>query len=211
MDLEKQSRSPGPAAVSRYRVKFWSYGIKAEKHGRMSRTYWFIRPTDFLLGYDFFSPQKVTIAGRETLVLSFRPTPGYVYDQTNVYYPDGIEDYAAAMSQLGGRIWIDAIDKVIVRVEARSASEAPDASSNDPTKPAAAFVFELQRQANGTWLPSRSNYDSRGRENIFWKTSMSRSVTYSEYKLFKTTADIDKTEPAPLAGNYGKSMRIHGT
>lgn len=195
MDLEKQSRSTGP--VSRYHTKFWSYGIKAEKHGRMSRTYWYIRPTDFLLGYDFFSPQRVTIADRETIMLSFRPRPGYVYDETNVPYPDGIEDYARAMSQLGGRIWIDAIDKVILRLEAKAAREPADASSNDPTKPAAAFIFEFNRQANGTWVPSRNIYNSFGREDIFWKTSMSRSVIYSDYKLFKTTADMDKTEPVP--------------
>jgi|GEM_PF-5533232 len=197
MDLEKQSRSASPGPVSPYRVKFWSYGIKAEKHGRMSRTYWYIRPTDFLLGYDFFSPQRVSIDGRETIVLSFRPHPGYIYDPTNVPYPDGIEDYGRAMSQLGGRIWIDALDKVILRVEAKPASEPPDASSSDPTKPAAAFLFEFQRRANGTWVPSRSSYNSLGRENIFWKTSMTRSVTNSDYKLFKTTADMDKTEPAP--------------
>ena len=195
MDLEKQSRTS--ALVSPYRVRFWSYGIKAEKHARMSRTYWYIRPTDFLLGYDFFSPQRVTIGGRETVMLSFRPRPGYIYDETNVPYPQGIADYAGAMSQLGGRIWIDAIDKVLLRVEARAASEPPDANSNDPAKPATAFLFEFQRQPNGTWLPSRNTYNSFGREHIFWKTSMSRSVTYSDYKLFKTTADVDKTEPAP--------------
>ncbi|HEX7330398.1 MAG TPA: hypothetical protein VF290_02800 [Pyrinomonadaceae bacterium] len=175
-----------------YKPRFSSYGIKVEKRGGLSRTIWFINPTDFLVSHDFYAPQRVSFAGRETFVLRFRPRPGYVYDKTNVPYAEGVEDYGRAMSQLGGRIWIDAADKVIARLEATPSRELNESSTTPDDN--AALLFELTRLPNGTWAPSVSSYNSYGREDVFWKTSLSRSRKYSDYKIFKTTVDVGKIE-----------------
>lgn len=201
MELEQQAASPQTSQASAaYRPRFSSYGIRVEKHSGFSRTIWFINPTDFLVSHDFYAPQHVTFAGRETMLLSFRPRPGYVYDRTNVPYPDGVEDYGRVLSQLGGRIWIDASDKVIVRLEAKPAREFSDARATsvaapDPNAP---VWFELTRLPNGTWTPSMSRYNSYGREDVFWKTPISRSRSYSDFKIFKTSAEVEKIEAPPV-------------
>lgn len=200
MELEQQSSTaPASQINAPYKLRFSSYGIRVEKHRGLSRTIWFINPTDFLVSHDFSAPQRVTFVGRETLLLNFRPRPGYLYDKTNVPYPDGVEDYGRVMSQLGGRIWIDAVDKVIVRLEAnplRDVSE-PGATANTVPDANAAVWFELTRLPNGTWAPSVSRYNSHGREDVFWKTPISRSRKYSDYKLYKTTAEVEKIEVPP--------------
>jgi len=195
--LEQQAgMMPASQTTTPYKPKFSSYGIKVEKRGGLSRTIWFINPTDFLVSHDFYAPQTVTFNGRETLVLRFRPRPGYVYDKTNVPYPQGVEDYGRVMSQLGGRIWIDALDKVIARLEAKPARELNDSTGTNPDDNAPVW-FELTRLPSGTWAPSVSSYNSYGREDVFWKTPISRSLKYSDYKVFKTTAEVEKIQPEP--------------
>jgi hypothetical protein len=196
---QKSSMGQASQATTSNKPRFSSNGIRVEKHGGLSRTIWFINPTDFLVSHDFFAPQRVSFGGREAILLTFRLRPGYVFDKTNVPYPDGVEDYGRAMSQLGGRIWIDALDKVIVRLEAKPSREMsePGATPNATPDANAAVWFELTRLPNGTWVPSVSSYNSYGREDVFWKTPISRSRKYSDFKLFKTTADVEKIEPAP--------------
>lgn len=188
--LEQQASAH--QVTTSYKPRFSSYGIKVEKRGGLSRTIWFINPTDFLVSHEFYAPQRVTFAGRETFVLRFRPRPDYVYDKTNVPYAEGVEDYGRAMSQLGGRIWIDALDKVIARLEANPSRDLDESSTTPDDN--AALLFELTRLPNGTWAPSVSRYNSYGREDVFWKTSLSRSRKYSDYRVFKTTADVRKIE-----------------
>ena len=197
LELEQQaSAASAHQNNTTYEPRFSSYGIKVEKRGGLSRTIWFINPTDFLVSHDFYAPQRISFAGRETFLLYFKPRPGYVYDKTTVPYPEGVEDYGRAMSQLGGRVWIDALDKVIVRLEAEPARELSDTSNINPDENAAVW-FEFIRLPNGTWAPSVSRYNSYGREAVFWKTTTSRLRKYCDYKLFKTTAEVEKIEAVP--------------
>jgi hypothetical protein len=100
------------------------------------------------------------------------------------------------MSQLGGRIWIDPLDKVILRLEARPWRELKSSSDTGPDANAPLW-FESTRLPNGTWTPSQSRYDSHGREDVFWKTTTSRSRRYSDFKIFRTTAQVEKIEAPP--------------
>lgn len=203
MELQHQADTgqTGKINTSYNGPRFFSRGILVEKHrySGLLNAYWGIKPTDFLVSHDFFAPRCITFAGRETLLLSFRPRPGYVYDKTNVPYPDGVEEYGRAMSQLGGRIWIDALDKVIVRLEAKPLREMsePDAVPNTAPDPNVPLWFEFTRLPDGTWVPSVSRYNSYGREDVFWKTPLSRLWKYSDYKLFQTTVEMKTNEAVP--------------
>jgi hypothetical protein len=130
-------------------------------------------------------------------MLNFRLKPGYVFDKTNVPYPVGIDDYGKAISQLTGRIWIDAADKVIARLEASPAREVATLETSNTPEANVALIYELKRRENGTWVPIAARYNSYGREDVFWKTATKRSLTYADFKVFKTTADVEKTAPAP--------------
>ena len=114
-------------------------------------------------------------------------------------YPQGVEDYGRVMSQLGGRIWIDALDRVIARLEAKPSRELNNSSNASDTNPDAnaPVWFELTRLPNGAWAPSVSSYNSYGREDVFWKTPISRSLKYSDYKEFKTSAEVEKIQAEP--------------
>ena len=102
------------------------------------------------------------------------------------------------MAQLGGKVWIDAADKVIARLEAMPLGEISDAGASAKDQPVAnaPLGFEFARLQNGTWVPSRSWYNSYGRVNVFLKTAADRAQRYSDFKLFKTTVDLQKLEPS---------------
>lgn len=191
---EQQQRKPQSQSTSVIRStnrKFTSFGIKVERHehGGLSKTHWTIRPTDFFASHEFHTPRAVSFKGREAILLSFRPRPDYVYDESNVSFKDGIEEYGSVVGQLGGNIWIDARDKVLMRLDARPLSELRRTVASDVEDAPddnAPLGFELARMADGAWVPSRSWYNSYGRENVFWKTGVSRARRYSDFKLFST-------------------------
>lgn len=197
---ESAAKKPAPTAASTsYIPRFSSYGIRVEKHSGLSKTIWFINPTDFFVSHDFYAPRSTTFKGREAILLRFRPRPNYVFDRTNVPYQEGVEDYGRVMAQLGGSVWIDASDKVILRLEAIPAQELSslNALPKDSPNMNAPIGFELMRLPDGTWVPSLSWYNSYGRENIFWKTAISRTRKYSDFKLFKTSVEAEKLDSPP--------------
>nr|MDQ3819848.1 hypothetical protein [Acidobacteriota bacterium] len=186
---------PAPNSAQAPVKRFQSVWITLERHkrGGMLNSYWPVRPTDFLMSHEFYAPRRAIIGGREAILLNFRPRAGYIYDKTNLPFKEGIEDYARVMSRLGGRVWIDASEKVILRLEAvpaaelNGASAAPDAS--------APIGFEFMRLPDAIWMPSRAWYNTRGRENFFWDTQINRVYKYADYKLFKVSADVERLNP----------------
>lgn len=197
---EAEAAARGPQAATAAEVSgpqaFTSFGIGVEQHrrGGLSKTHWSIRPTDFLTSHDFYAPARTAYQGRAAILLSFRPRPGYVYDRTNVPFKDGVEDYGRVMSQLGGRVWIDAEDKVIVRLEAFPAGGPPRADAAPAEAP---LGFESRRLPDGTWVPARSWYNSFGREDFFWKTPLSRERRYADFKRFKVDVEGVKVDAPP--------------
>jgi hypothetical protein len=189
-------QQPAAAAQVSTQRGFASFGIGVEqhRHGGMSKTFWSIRPTDFLTAHDFYAPVRTVYHARAAILLSYRPRPGHVYDRTNVPFKDGVEDYGRVMSQLGGRVWIDADEKVIVRLEAFPSSEAGRPSELPADSP---LGFESQRLPDGTWVPARSWYNSYGREDFFWKTPISRERRYSDFKKFKVNVGDAKVDAPP--------------
>ncbi len=138
--------------------------------------------------------------GRETILLSFRPRPNFVYDPINFPFQEGIESYARVMAQLGGNVWIDAADKTIMRLEVIPLQELSGAasSSNDAPGQNAPIGFKLMRLSAGVWVPSRSWYNSHGRENLFWQTSLSREHRYTDFRPFATRIESERLDaPSP--------------
>jgi hypothetical protein len=165
-------------------------GVQQRKFGGAGKTVWYVRPTDFFASHEFYAPRRAMHKNRETILLSFRPRPGYVYDKTTVPFKDGVEDFGRVMALLGGRVWIDAADKVIARLEAAPMQELNQAAASDVPNADMPLEFELTRLATGMWVPTRSRYNSYGRESVFWKTGMGLTSEYSDFKLFSTSSEV---------------------
>lgn len=196
-DAEAEAaRTPTQAAApSPYVERYSSYGIRVEKRGGMSHTFWFVAPTDFLIWHEFYAPRRATLNNREAILLNFRPRPGYTFDRTNVRFSEGVEEFARVMARLGGRLWIDAQDRVIARLEAAPVEEVQ--AQTDAADAKAPLGFEFTRLANGTWAPHTNWYNSYGKESLFWKTSTSRVVKFSDFKLFTTSDEGEKLDAPP--------------
>lgn len=200
-----QTQNTRAAASTEPSKRFWSTGIllTLRTSGGLGSLNLPIRPTDFLVSHDFSAARRTTFNGRETILLDFHPRPNFVFDKTNVSFQTGLDDFNRVMTRLGGRIWIDAADKVVVRLEAIPLQDLNSAETvkSDAPDPDAPLGFEFARLANGVWTPSRSWLNAYGRENIFGKVSVvSRAHRYSDFKLFKTEVkDVEiaapKTQP----------------
>ena len=100
------------AEVTPLNQSYHSYGVNAGRgDGRF-----YIRPTDFLQSHVFFGPRRSRYNGREAITLNFRPP----------YSDRGSDSSSRVRMRLAGRIWIDAVEKVIIRLEALPLEEADD-------------------------------------------------------------------------------------
>lgn len=107
-----------------------------------------VSPTDFLEKCDFHSPRRGTLNGRDVIILAFRPRPGAT-----------LADDIQYLSEVEGAVWIDAADKVVIRLEAYPpAAKAGGAGAPAQTGPPAggpAIVYEQVRTKEGVWGPGR--------------------------------------------------------
>jgi hypothetical protein len=183
---QAQSRQ-GTAAARPPSRRLWSLGIALtlRTSGGLGRLNLPIRPTDFLVSHEFYAPRRAVLGGREAVLLDFRPRAGFVFDRLNAGFEDGLEEFNRLMAQLGGRIWIDAADKVIARVEVAPVTESNPAG--DAPNESAPLGFEYARLPNGVWVPSRSWLNAYGREKVFGKVAVvSRAHRYGDFKMFST-------------------------
>lgn len=177
--------------------KFESFGIQVQerRRGGLQKNNWSVNPTGFLLSHEFYNSRRTTLDGRACILLNFRPRANFVYDRLNFPFQDAIDRYAQTMRQLGGRVWIDEGDKVIVRLEAaplaevEKAGDAPDAN--------APLGFTSQRLPDGVWMPRRNWYNSYGREAVFWQTGINQMREFSDFKAFNTDAEAGKLGATP--------------
>src|SRR4030095_10154786 len=67
--------------------------------------------SQFLKICEFVSPRREKFTGRDTIVFDFRPRPGF--------RPSNRDE--SLIAKLVGAVWIDPIDKQVIRLEARLA------------------------------------------------------------------------------------------
>ncbi len=136
---------------------FCAFRISPERGGLFGRGFniWW---TDFLAAHDFSAPRRTLFNNRESIVLSFRP-------RSDLTARGGT---TRVLARLGGRIWIDAVDRIIMRIEALPLQEASGnmatitlATLPDPNAP---IAFEWTRLPNGAWLQSLFHLNTYGRE-----------------------------------------------
>jgi hypothetical protein len=129
----------------------------------------------FLKACEFVSPRRETLGSRETIVFDFRPRPGF--------RPQNREE--SLIAKLIGVVWIDPVDKQVIRLEARLAEGFKMAGGLLVSlKPGAALVIEQTRMAQGVWLPRFAQVNLSVKVLLFGGGDYNKTIEWSDYKHF---------------------------
>jgi hypothetical protein len=129
----------------------------------------------FLKACEFVSPRREILEGRETIVFDFRPRPGF--------RPKNREE--SLIAKLIGVVWIDPIDKQVIRFEARLAEAFKMAGGLlGSLKPGAALVIEQKRMDQGVWLPRFAHVNLSVKVLLFVGNDFNKTLEWSDYKHF---------------------------
>ena len=129
----------------------------------------------FLKACEFVSPRREKIEGREAIVFDFRPRPGFK--------PKNREE--SLIAKLIGVVWIDPIDKQVIRLEARLAEGFKMGGGLLVSlKPGAALVIEQTRMDQGVWLPKFAQVNLSVKVLLFAGGDYNKTIQWSDYKHF---------------------------
>lgn len=129
---------------------------------------------DFLCAGEFHTPRRVMLNGREAVRLSFRARADYV---------PPTED-RAAVARMAGAVWIDAAERVVLRLEAWPATSANGGEHEDP-----AVLYEEIKVGDGVWMRGLSCIDTRRNPKFFGGVNVYFIGVFSDYRRFDTEFD----------------------
>ena len=131
--------------------------------------------SQFLAVCEFVSPRRERFRDRDVVVFDFRPRPGY--KPTN--------RAESLISKLVGAVWIDPVDKQVIRLEARLAEGFKMGGGLLlSVRPGAALVLEQTRMIEGVWLPSFAQINVSVKVLLFSGTDINQTVEWSDYRHF---------------------------
>ena len=142
----------------------------------------------FLKACEFVSPRRELLSGRETIVFDFRPRPGFK--------PKTREE--SLVAKLIGVVWIDPVDKQVIRLEARLAEGFKMAGGLLVSlKPGAALVIEQTRMEQGVWLPRFAHINLSVKVLLFGGGDYNKTIEWSDYKHFAGDVKDYKIDTPP--------------
>ncbi|MEA2175185.1 MAG: hypothetical protein QOD00_2777 [Blastocatellia bacterium] len=143
----------------------------------------------FLRACELISPRREQRGKREAVVFDFRPRQGF--------HPSTQAE--SIVAKLVGIMWIDPVDKVVMRLEARLAEGFKVGGGLVASiSPGSAFAFEQVRQPDGVWLPRFAQVNFKARVLLFKGLEANETREYSDYKRFSGEASgyqLDKPKP----------------
>nr|MBA3241114.1 hypothetical protein [Acidobacteriota bacterium] len=139
----------------------------------------------FLRAWELVSPRRERFQGRDTIVFDFRPRPGFRPTSRG----------ENIVSKLAGIVWVDPVERQIMRLEARLVEGFKIAGGLAVSiRPGAAFVFEQTRLADGVWLPRYSQVSVSARVFLLAGMTINQTNEFSDYKRFSAKAGEDKLD-----------------
>ena len=181
--------APDPSAVPYFGPE-WGFSFRdGLKSGEFAFSLW-----HFLSAGEFGNPRRVRLHERDAILLDFRPRAAYAPAR------DALKPYA----KLTGRIWIDAADKNIIRLEAwpvpgtpRKKEDAPPAAPDNP-----AVVIEQARQPDGRWKESLIRLNTYGDRELFNGLARDFTERMTDFKRFTTKTGDAKVDAPPPEPEY---------
>lgn len=140
---------------------------------------------DILRASEFVAPRRERFQERDAIVFDYRPRADFKPKTKN----DEI------LARLIGLIWIDPVDKVVMRIEARSTDDFKVGGGLlMNVSRGAGFVFERMRLPDGFWVPRLYQWNANGKGMLFMKMSVYETTEWSNYRRFKTEAGDAKLD-----------------
>lgn len=184
-ELEKAERERQKAAEKRERDKEKNKKKETDDPGI----------ADFMRTAELVSPRRERIREREAIVFDFRPRAGYKPKN----------DMEAIAQKLTGIVWIDPVEKQVIRLEARlTDSYKVGGGLLASIRPGTAFVFEQKRMEDGVWLPVFSQVNLSAKILIFKGMEFNVTEEFSNYKRFKSNVEDYKLSDKPGATDVNK-------
>ncbi len=174
LTANEQAGPPTKPGGGGFRIQLGSYGFDL---------------ADLLRASEFVAPRRERFQARDAVVFDYRPRTDFRTKSKN----DEI------LSKLNGIIWIDPVDKVVMRIEARLDNDFKIGGGLLMTiKPGAGFVFERQRLADGFWVPRTFLWNANGKGFLILSQSVYETTDWYNFKRFKTeTGDATLAAPKP--------------
>lgn len=135
---------------------------------------------DLLRASKLVNPRRERYKERDVIVFDFEPLAGYKPKK----------DYEKFFGKTAGAMWIDPIDKQVVRVEARLVDAYKIGGGLVASlKKGATFVLEQERVNNEIWLPSVAEFNLSAKVLLFKSIEANQRITYNNYKKYDTSVD----------------------
>jgi len=145
----------------------------------------------FLRACEFVSPRRERLRDREAVVFDFRPRAGFQPKTTA----------ESIVTKLTGVIWIDPVDKEVIRLEAKLAQGYKVGGGLVASiRPGSAFAFEQTRMADGVWLPRYAQINFAAKILLFKGIEANETHEFSDYRRFNAEAS-DYKLGAPATNN----------
>jgi hypothetical protein len=145
--------------------------------------------SQFLKACEFVSPRREKFDNREAIVFDFRPRQGF--------RPANRQE--SLIAKLVGAVWIDPLDKQVMRLEARLAEGFKMAGGLLLSlRPGAALVIEQTRVAEGVWLPKFAQINLSVKVLLFGGGDYNKTIEWSDYRHFQgEVGDYKLDAPKP--------------
>jgi len=131
--------------------------------------------SQFLRACEFVSPRREQFNGREAVVFDFRPQPGF--------RPTNRSE--SLIAKLVGVVWIDPVDKQVMRLEARLADGFKIGGGLVLSlRPGAALAMEQTRMIEGVWLPRYAQINLSVKILLFGGGDYNKTIEWSDYRHF---------------------------
>jgi hypothetical protein len=139
----------------------------------------------FLRACEFFSPRRERFRERDVIVFDFKPRAGFRPTNTG----------ETIVSKLSGVIWIDPVERHVMRLEARLVDSFKMGGGLVASiKPGSAFIFEQTRLPEGVWMPRFSQVNASARVFLFAGMSINQTREFGDFKRFSAKSGEDKLD-----------------
>jgi hypothetical protein len=142
---------------------------------------------------ELFRMDEIRIAGlelldgRETVVVTFNPKPGY----------EPVTKGGKVLQKLHGTAWIDAADRELVRLETRLLDTLGVGPARVARLQRGSYGYFQRRKVNGEiWLPASARFEGAARLLLLFGGRVEIASEYGDYKKF-SVGTAEEITPAP--------------